>query len=137
MNKWQERTIKSLMNKGYDAYTSSKLYDRAYKRLTKSVMSKGFDRAFETYAALTQENNFITFDIKNNRLYYRDTGEDVSSKDFEKSYTRSRLSNFAKKYDMIEEYLEQYENGDMSLNELNRKIEDFKRKNQEYHKEGS
>ena len=137
MNKWQERAIKSLMNRGYDALTASRLYERAYKRLSSSVISKGFDRAFETYASLTQENNFIKFDIKNNRLYYRKTGEDVSSETFEKSYTRDRLGALAGKYDTIEEYVEEYEAGEITLTELNEKIRQFKRTNSEYHKEGS
>ena len=137
MNKWQERAIKSLMNRGYDALTASRLYDRAYKRLSSSILSNGFDRAFETYASLTQENNFIKFDIKNNRLYYRQTGEDVSSETFERSYTRNRLEALASKYDTIEQYIEEYESGEITLKELNEKIRQFKKSNAEYHKEGS
>lgn len=125
------------MNRGYDALTASRLYDRAYKRLSSSILSKGFDRAFETYASLTQENNFIKFDIKNNRLYYRQTGEDVSSATFERSYTRNRLEALAGKYDTVEQYIEEYESGEITLNELNEKIRQFKKSNAEYHKEGS
>lgn len=125
------------MNRGYDAFTASRLYDRAYKRLSSSILSKGFDRAFETYASLTQENNFIKFDIKNNRLYYRQSGEDISSENFEKSYTRDRLGALAKKYDTVESFVEEYENGEITLNELNEKIRQFKKSNAEYHKEGS
>lgn len=137
MNKWQEKAIKSLVNKGYDTLTASRLYERAYKRLSYSVLSKGFDRDFETYMSLVSETNFIRFDIKHNRLYYVDSGEDVSSLDFEKRYTVDRLSAFAKKYSTIEDYINMYKNGDITLNELNELIKRFKKENQEYHKEGS
>ena len=137
MNKWQEKAINSLMNRGYDSYTASKLYERAYKRLSSSVLSKGFDRNFETYMALVNENNFIRFDIKGNRLYYIDTGIDVSTENFEREYTKSRLSAFSSKYETINEYVNLYESGEISLNELNNLIKEFKKTNAEYHKEGS
>ena len=137
MNKWQEKAIKSLMNRGYDSLTASKLYERAYKRLSSKILSTGFDRNYETYMAIVSENNFIRFDIKNNRLYYVDTGTDVSTGDFEKQYTKSRLSSFSSKYEIIQDYIEQYDRGEISLKELNEKIKRFKKDNQEYHKEGS
>lgn len=137
MNKWQEKAINNLMNKGYDAYTASRLYERAYKRLSYKLLSHGFDRNFEAYMAIANENNFIRFDIKNNRLYYVDTGVDVSSEDFEKEYTKSRLSAFSNKYDTIQNYVESYDRGEITLKELNDLIRDFKKTNAEYHKEGS
>jgi len=137
MNKWQEKTIKALMNRGYDPLTASKLYERAYKKLTSKVISSGFDRSYETYMSLVNESNFIRFDIKNNRLFYVDTGIDVSSGNFEREYTKSRLSAFSNKYEIVQDYIEQYDRGEISLKELNEKIKRFKKDNQEYHKEGS
>ena len=125
------------MNRGYDSLTASRLYERAYKRLSSKILSTGFDRNYETYMAIISESNFIRFDIKNNRLYYVDTGTDVSTEDFEKQYTKSRLSSFSSKYEIIQDYIEQYDRGEISLKELNEKIKQFKKDNQEYHKEGS
>ena len=125
------------MNRGYDSLTASRLYERAYKRLSSKILSTGFDRNYETYMAIVSESNFIRFDIKNNRLYYVDTGTDVSTEDFEKQYTKSRLSSFSNKYEIIQDYIEQYDRGEISLKELNEKIKSFKKDNQEYHKEGS
>ena len=104
------------MNKGYDALTASKLYERAYNRLPPSMLSTGFDRDFETYASLIYENNFVKFDIRSNRLYYRKTGEDVSSATFERSYTRNRLEALSNKYDTIKQYIEEYESGEITIN---------------------
>lgn len=137
MNIWQEKAIQSLVNKGYDAFTASKLYVRAYSRLSAKMLSTGFDRHYEAYRALVGENNFIRFDIKNNRLYYVNNGIDVSTETFEKEYTKSRLSSFADKYDTIKDFIRQYDNGEITLNELNEKIKRFKKENQDYHKEGS
>ena len=137
MNKWQERAIKHLVNKGYDEFTASKLYARAYKRLSPSMLAEGYNRNFEAYASIAFENNFVKFDIKNNRLYYVKTGEEVSSANFQMNYTRERLSSLANKYETVETYLEQYENGQISLQQLNKNIADFKKSNSEYHKEGS
>lgn len=137
MNKWQEKAIKSLMEKGYDSFTASKLYERAYKRLTPSLMSQGFDRYFEAYMSLVSDKNFIRFDIKNNRLYYLDTGNDVSKSTFEKKYTIDRLKNFSEKYFDVRMMIEEYEEGKITLDELNKFIKDFKKNNSDYHKEGS
>lgn len=125
------------MNKGYDPLTASKIYERAYKRLNKNVLSSGFNREFEAYRALVSETNFIRFDIKNNRLYYIDTGEEVKTDTFERNYTTKRLENFANKYSDVYFWLEEYNAGEISLNELNERIKDFKKANAEYHKEGS
>ena len=125
------------MNRGYDSLTASKLYERAYKKLSSKMLSTGFDRSYETYMSIISDNNFIRFDIKNNRLYYVDTGIDVSSENFEREYTKSRLSAFSSKYDVIKSYVEQYEQGEITLKELNEMIKKFKKDNQEYHKEGS
>ena len=125
------------MDRGYDPLTASKLYARAYRRLTKSVMSKGFNREFEAYMSLVSGTNFIRFDIKNDRLYYVNTGEEVSTENFERTYTRDRLSGLAGKYGQIEAYLQEYEEGRLTLSELNNLIATFKRTNQDYHKEGS
>ena len=137
MNKWQEKAIQTLVNRGFDEFTASKLYARAYKRLTKSVLSSGFDRYYETYMALVSEKNFIRFDIKNNRLFYVDTGEEVSSDTFERNYTTRRLENFANKYSDVWFWLEEYNAGQISLNELNERIKAFKKANAEYQKAGS
>ena len=137
MNIWQEKAIKALMNKGYDSLTASKLYERAYKKLSPKVLSSGFDRYYESYMALISDKNFIKFDIKSNRLYYVNTGEDVKSDTFERNYTTKRLENFANKYDEVWFWLEEYNAGQMSLNELNERIKAFKKANAEYHKEGS
>lgn len=125
------------MNKGYDSLTASKIYERAYKRLSKKVLSTGFDREFEAYMSLVSEKNFIRFDIKSNRLYYVKTGEEVSSENFERQYTSDRLEKLADKYDEIWFDLEAYKAGEISLEELKRRIALFKEKNQQYHKEGS
>lgn len=125
------------MNKGYDSLTASKLYERAYKKLSPKVLSSGFDRYYESYMALISDKNFIKFDIKSNRLYYVNTGEDVKSDTFERNYTTKRLENFANKYDEVWFWLEEYNAGQMSLNELNERIKAFKKANAEYHKEGS
>ena len=69
MNKWQEKAVRSLVNKGYDALTASKLYEKAYKRLSKATLSQGFNREFEDYMSLVSDKNFIRFDIKSNKLY--------------------------------------------------------------------
>ena len=66
MNKWQEKAIRSLVSKGYDELTASKIYERAYKRLSPKMLSAGFDREFETYMSLVSDKNFIRFDIKSN-----------------------------------------------------------------------
>ena len=137
MNKWQEKAIRTLVGRGYDEFTASRLYARAYKKLTSKVMSSGFDRSFETYMALVSEKNFIRFDIKNDRLYYVDTGQDVSTSSFERKYTTARLENLADKYFDVRMMVEEYENGKISLQELNDFIKKFKMNNPEYHKEGS
>ena len=137
MNKWQEQAIKTLVNRGYDTLTASKIYARAYKRLSSKIMSGGFDRSFETYMALVSDKNFIRFDIKGNRLYYVDTGEDVSSETFERNYTSRRLESLARKYPTIQGWLEEYNAGMITLNELNERIRKFKLQDPEYHKEGS
>ena len=136
MNKWQEKTIANLIDKGYDSYTASKIYDRAYKRVG-SILSKGFDRDFETYMSIVSNKGVISFDIKNNRLYYVNTGEEVKSETFERNYTSKRLENFANKYSEVYFWLEEYNAGQISLNELNERIKHFKKANAEYHKEGS
>ncbi|MBO7714949.1 MAG: hypothetical protein J6S85_15380 [Methanobrevibacter sp.] len=137
MNKWQEKAIKSLVNKGYDELTASRLYEKAYKRLSPKVLSSGFNREFETYMSLVSDKNFIRFDIKNNRLYYVKTGEEVNTDTFERNYTTERLQNLADKYDEVYFWLESYNAGEMSLNELNERIKAFKIANVEYQKEGS
>lgn len=137
MNKWQERAIKTLVNKGYDELTASKIYERAYKRLSKKVLSTGFNREFEAYMSLVSDKNFVRFDIKRNRLYYVKTGEEVNTDTFERNYTSERLENLAAKYDEVYFWLEAYNAGEMSLNELNERIKAFKIANVEYQKEGS
>lgn len=137
VNKWQEKTIKHLVNRGYDEFTASKIYLRAYKRLAPSKLSTGYNRNFEAYASIVFENNFIKFDIKNNRLFYVDTGKDVSTTTFERNYTINRLEKFGKKYFDVRMMINEYEEGKISLNELNNFIKDFKKNNREYHKEGS
>ena len=137
MNKWQEKAIKSLVNKGYDELTASKLYERAYRRLSPKKLSSGFNREFEAYMSITSEKNFIRFDIKNNRLYYVKTGEEVQNDTFERNYTTERLKALSSKYADIEFWVEEYNAGQISLNELNERIKAFKKANAEYHSEGS
>ena len=137
MNKWQEKAIKSLMNEGYDSFTASKLYARAYRRLNYHLLSQGFDRHFEAYMSLVSDKNFIKFDIKSNRLYFVDTGEEVSTANFERKYTLDRLENLGRKYIEVQSDMDEYAIGNISLEELKRRIELFKLHNKEYHKEGS
>ena len=137
MANWKERALIYLMEeKGYDIFTAGKIYARAYKRIGKSI-SQDFNREFETYASLAYNNNFVKFDIKSNRLYIRKTGETLNSDTFAKAYTVNRLSNFASKYSEVNYDLQRYIEGEISLEELNRNIEEFKRTNAEYLKEGS
>ena len=137
MNIWQERTIKALVNKGYDEFTASRLYARAYERLKPSVLSSGFNREFEAYMSLVSDKNFIRFDIKKNRLYFVDTGDEVSTYSFEKRYTTERLKAFSNKYFEVRMMIEEYEEGKITLQELNNFIKNFKKNNSDYHKEGS
>lgn len=137
MNIWQEKAIKSLVNKGYDELTASRLYEKAYKRLSPKVLSSGFNREFEAYMSLVSDKNFIRFDIKNNRLYYVKTGEEVGSDTFERNYTTERLKGLTEKYSDIDFWVEEYNAGQISLNELNERIKAFKKANAEYQKEGS
>lgn len=136
MNKWQEKTIANLMRRGYDSYTASKIYDRAYTRVG-SIISKGFNREFETFMSIASDTNFVNFDIKGNRLYYTDTGEDVKSETFERRYTTDRLREFAKKHIDVQRKLDEYILGKITLQELNDYVAEFKKTNQEYLKEGS
>lgn len=133
---WRELAIKSLMNNyGYDVLTASKIYNRAVKRIT--TMTDEWNAEFQAYASLVYDNNFIKFDIKSNRLYFRKTNEDVTTERFQKAETLNRLSNMASKYLEVNNILQDYLNGDISLQELNNKIEFFRRTNAEYLKEGS
>lgn len=133
---WRELAIKSLMNNyGYDPLTASKIYNRAVKRIT--TMTDEWNAEFQAYASLVYDNNFIKFDIKSNRLYFRKTNEDVTTERFQKAETLNRLSNMASKYLEVNNILQDYLNGDISLQELNNKIEFFRRTNAEYLKEGS
>lgn len=121
---------------GYDIFTASKIYSRAYKRMGR-IISKEFNRDFEAYASIAFENNFVKFDINHDRLYLRKTGEELNGDIFAKAYTVNRLGAFASKYLEINSYLEQYMTGDISLQELNNLIDSFKKTNAEYLKEGS
>lgn len=137
MNKWQERAVKALMNEGYDSLTASRLYHRAYQKLSPKLLATDFNREFEAYASLVVKNNFIKFDIRRDKLYVLKTGEEVNSNTFAKAHTINRLSSLGAKYLEVNEYIEQYIRGDITLNELNEKIRQFKKSNAEYHKEGS
>lgn len=136
MNKWQEKTIKSLMNRGYDPLSASKLYEKAYKRLGK-VLSPEFNREYEAYMSLASSKNVISFDIKNDRLYISKTGEDVSTETFSKAITLNRVSNLAAKYLEVDDLVESYLRGDITLDDLNKGIAEFKKHNAEYQKAGS
>ena len=122
--------------KGYDVFTASKIYNRAYSRIGK-VIDKAFNRDFETYASLVYKNNFVKFDIKSERLYLRNTGQELTGDTFAKAYTVNRLSNFASKYTEVNDKLQEYMTGDISLQQLNDYIDYFKKTNAEYNKEGS
>lgn len=121
---------------GFDTYTASKIYARAYKR-TENSISKGFNIDFETYASIAYSSNFIKYDIKGDRLYIRKTGEDISTSSFEKEYTNKRLAIFAGKYSQIQHYVDLYNRDVISLENLNFLIEGFKLINADYWKEGS
>ena len=136
MNKWQEKTIANLMHRGFDSYTASKIYERAYKRVG-SLVSKDYNREFETFMSIASDKNFVKFDIKGNRLYIRSTGEDAKPDTFAKSMTINRVSNLAAKYLEVNDIVEDYIRGDITLNELNQRIKEFKKSNAEYQKEGS
>lgn len=136
MNKWQEKTIANLMRRGYDSYTASKIYERAYKRVG-SLVSKDYNREFETFMSISSDKNFIQFDIKGNKLFIKDTGEDAKPETFAKAMTLNRVSNLAAKYLEVNDIVEDYIRGNISLNELNQKIKEFKKSNAEYQKEGS
>ena len=75
--------------------------------------------------------------IKSERLYLRNTGQELTGDTFAKAYTVNRISNFASKYTEVNDKLQEYMTGDISLQQLNDYIDYFKKTNAEYNKEGS
>ena len=58
-----------------------------------------------------------------------------SGLDFEKLYVNERLMNMGRKYEEVAEFIKQYNDGKISLQQLNNKITDFKNTNEQYLKE--
>lgn len=58
-----------------------------------------------------------------------------SGLDFEKLYVNERLMNMGRKYEEVSKLINQYNDGEISLQQLNDKIADFKKTNEQYLKE--
>ena len=55
--------------------------------------------------------------------------------DFEKTYVNERLNNMGRKYGEVADYIKEYNENKISLQQLNDKIADFKKTNEQYLKE--
>lgn len=136
---WRAEAVSYIENKyHYDTYTASKIYNRALNRLEKMI-SSGFNLEFETYASIVFKNNFVKFDIKSEKLYDKSWNElkDLSKEEFEKEYTNEKLRELSNKYIDVQAYLNMYNGGQISLQELNDLIKDFRETNLQYAREGS
>lgn len=136
---WRAEAVSYIENKyHYDTYTASKIYNRALNRLEKMI-SSDFNLEFETYASIVFKENFVRFDVKSERLYNKSWEEinEMTKEEFEKEYTNDKLRELASKYIDVQAYLNIYNGGQISLQELNDLIKEFKETNSKYAKEGS
>ena len=136
---WRAEAVSYIVNKyHYDTYTASKIYNRALNRLEKMI-SNDFNLYFETYASIVFHDNFVKFDIKSEKLYNKSWEEitELSKEEFEHQYTNDKLKVLADKYIDVQAYLNMYNGGLITLQELNDLVQKFKETNSNYAKEGS
>lgn len=119
-NYFREKSIEdSKLFESKKSIDIGKEYDRLYKIVKRQYGSLDLDLRLEklTYQFVTGQKQRIT--APNTEI-------------FERRYTEQRLKNFSQKYSSIKEYLDWYSSGEITLDELEELIDDFKNRNLGY-----
>lgn len=133
---WKKSAIKSLIQQGIDRPNAERIYSSAYqqarRRLRKETSEKNINIAFETFSALAGRTDSL-FDITlSNDKIKISTQLRYHGQDLETAYVNSRFEGMAKAYSEVAEYLDQYNNGELTYREYIDKIMQFKKTNPKY-----
>lgn len=137
---WFEVVERSITDNGLSRYSgySSKELEREFNRISGTLYKifdetelkfRGKHRTTDIYAETYRL--MMGFDTST-RPYFNDDLEFKSPVEFEKLYVLERLERMAGKYEEVQDILTDYVDGKISLDELNKRIKEFKETNEAY-----
>ena len=140
---WIKVIQRKITDNGLNRYSgySAKELEKEFNRISKILYSifnssdlkfRGKYRTTDIYA----EAQRLMLDVETStRPFFTDDLTFKSPVEFEKLYVLERLDRMAHKYSEIKELLQMYSDGNISLDELNKRIAKFKETNEEYMKQ--
>lgn len=133
---WRKKAVNSLIERGIDRANAerifSSVYQQARRRVRKETSDKNINLTFETYNALAgRADSLIDVTLSDDKIkvttQLRYRGEDL-----EQAYLNARFDAMASSYEEVAEFLDAYNEGELSYREFIDAIQEFKETNPKY-----